>query len=662
MLPAAGDPLTMTPRVAKTAGVPPTSRPFRPSRRSRPSRLSGRSIGSRLLLPALALVLLATTVGCGPLTRWGLDPEVTALKKGLEAGSVAGLRTSNGTDAGAELATLTSGMDGLRPQVTPGTITVNGQKASVPLTYDWVFPAGTWHYDATATFTRTGQGWALDWAPSVLHPALTSTTRLVHRRTQAARGQILGSGGLPIVKERDVFILGLDKSTVAAGQVDDSARRIARALGIDEQRYLDRVHAAGSVAFVDALTIRAERAQVSQDFLATPGARIQRDVRQLAPTATFAQGLLGSVGTADAARAQASGGAILAGDPVGVGGLQERYDTQLRGKPGDRVVIVPRDTPAGQVADPPAVFNATATSGAALETTLDPDRQTRAEQALSSVKGSAALVALDTSTGAVLAAATAPDDGANPTATFGRIAPGSTFKIATSLALLRAGLTPDTAVSCTPSVTVDGRTFTNYSDFPSSGLGQTTLRGAVANSCNTAMIGLRDRITPQQLTDAAASLGLGKDHDAGFPAFYGSVPAPANTVGGAEALIGQGLVEASPMAMAGVAASVASGHTVVPYLLPSQRPTADAAPLTDQEAASLRSIMQAVVDQGTAAGMRGTLTGAKTGTAEYGTDTPPKTHAWMIGYRDGIAVAVYVENGSSGSAAAGPIMKAFLGS
>ncbi len=632
----------MTPPVAKTAEV--TRRTLR-----------------HLLLPLLALALLTATAGCGALARIGLDDQVTALRTGLESGSLAGLRTANGTDAGADLTALTSGMDGIRPRVTPGRATVDGQKATVPLTFDWVFPAGTWHYDTTAAYTRTDQGWSLDWAPTVLHPSLTDATRLVHRRTAAQRGQILGAGGLPIVKERDVFVLGLDKSTVAAGQVDDSARRIATALGLDTQRYLDRVHAAGAIAFVDALTIRAERAQVSPSLIATPGARIHRETRQLAPTAGFAQGLLGTVGTADAQRAQASGGAILVGDPVGIGGLQERYDDQLRGKPGDRVIIVPRDTPAGQVADPAAVFNATATAGAALQTTLDEGRQTRAEQALSSVKGSAALVAVDTASGAILAAATAPDDGANPTATYARETPGSTFKVVTSLALLRSGLTPDAAVTCPPTVTVDGRTFTNYSDFPGSGLGGTTLRKAVANSCNTAMIGQRDRITPQQLTDAAASLGLGKDHDAGFPAFYGSVPAPANTVGAAEALIGQGLVEASPMAMAGVAASVANGHTVVPYLVEAHRPTADATPLTDQEAGDLRSIMQSVVTDGTASGMRGILTGAKTGTAEYGTDTPPKTHAWMIGYRDGVAVAVYVENGTSGSATAGPIMKAFLG-
>lgn len=54
------------------------------------------------------------------------------------------------------------------------------------------------------------------------------------------------------------------------------------------------------------------------------------------------------------------------------------------------------------------------------------------------------------------------------------------------------------------------------------------------------------------------------------------------------------------------------------------------------------------------------VSGAKTGTAEFGTDTPPKTHAWMIAIRGDLAVAVYVDEGQSGSKTAAPLLKAFL--
>src|SRR3712207_8042017 len=42
-------------------------------------------------------------------------------------------------------------------------------------------------------------------------------------------------------------------------------------------------------------------------------------------------------------------------------------------------------------------------------------------------------------------------------ATVGRAAPGSTFKVVSTLALLRAGLEPTSAVSCPNTVTVDGK-------------------------------------------------------------------------------------------------------------------------------------------------------------------------------------------------------------
>jgi cell division protein FtsI/penicillin-binding protein 2 len=119
------------------------------------------------------------------------------------------------------------------------------------------------------------------------------------------------------------------------------------------------------------------------------------------------------------------------------------------------------------------------------------------------------------------------------------------------------------------------------------------------------------------------------------------------------------------MAMAAVAASVAEGRAVVPRLLPEvASPTADPAePLTGDEAGALRDLMRAVVTEGTGqflADVPGDPVGAKTGTAEFGTATPPDTHAWMIATQGDLAVAVFVEEGESGSQTAGPILEEFL--
>ena len=230
---------------------------------------------------------------------------------------------------------------------------------------------------------------------------------------------------------------------------------------------------------------------------------------------------------------------------------------------------------------------------------------------------------------------------------------------------MRAGLGPDDPLPCTRSIVVDGKTFTNYDDYPADRLGDIPLRSAVANSCNTALISQYEELTAADLTEAAASLGLGVDHDLGFPAYFGQVPDPASETERAASLIGQGKVLASPMAMAAVAASVAEGRTVVPSLLPDQpAPEAGpAAPLTAEEADALRDMMRGVVTEGTAtflADVPGAPVGAKTGTAEFGTDNPPDTHAWMIATQGDLAVAVFVEEGQSGSRTAGPILEQVL--
>jgi cell division protein FtsI/penicillin-binding protein 2 len=81
------------------------------------------------------------------------------------------------------------------------------------------------------------------------------------------------------------------------------------------------------------------------------------------------------------------------------------------------------------------------------------------------------------------------------------------------------------------------------------------------------------------------------------------------------------------------------------------------------EAEQLSELLRAVVTDGSAAFLAdvpGPPVGAKTGTAEYGTETPLRTHAWMIGIQGDLAVAVMVSDGESGSATAGPLLEDFL--
>ncbi len=315
------------------------------------------------------------------------------------------------------------------------------------------------------------------------------------------------------------------------------------------------------------------------------------------------------------------------------------------------------------------LFSVDPVPGKPLRTSLDRRLQTVAEQALSGVKPASALVAIRPSTGDLLAVASGPGSKGQSTATVGQYAPGSTFKVVSSLALLRAGLKPSTTVSCPLTTSVNGKRFKNYSDYPPGGIGRIPLSTAVANSCNTAFVGQRGRVSQGDLADAAASLGLGVDHDLGFPAYFGSVPSTTAAAGGetghAASMIGQGRVVASPMAMAAVAASVGHGRTVVPHLLAGKtgddgkQPT----PLTAAQAAALRSLMRGVVTRGSGsllASLPGPPVLAKTGTAEFGDKAPLQTHAWMIAVHGDLAVAAFVDVGQSGSGTAGPVLLQFL--
>ena len=461
------------------------------------------------------------------------------------------------------------------------------------------------------------------------------------------RGELLGEDGDPIVQLRPVVRIGIDKSEVGAGALDSSARRLARLVKIDPKAYAAKVAAAGPQAFVEAIVFRATdpARPPNKAVFAIDGALPIEDDQMLAPTRDFARPIIGSVGEATKEIVDASDGTVVDGDQVGLSGLQQRYDTSLRGTPGVRVELVaakpsgatasptPSPSPSPSAAAKPVmVFEVKPVGGKPLTTTLNIGLQTLAEKTLAKTRPASALVAIRPSTGAVVAAANNAGTRGQSIATVGHAPPGSTFKVVTSLALLRAGLDPNSSVSCPRTVTVEGKTFRNYSDYPSGALGQIPLQTALAQSCNTAFIGQRGKIKGSALADAAGSLGVGIDYDTGFPSFFGSVPDDPSATGRAASLIGQGKVEASPLAMAGVVASVTAGRTVVPHLIEGQAPKSKGKPLTADEAGQLRQMMRAVVTEGSGrvlSGLGGTVI-AKTGTAEYGTKTPLRTHAWMI--------------------------------
>jgi cell division protein FtsI/penicillin-binding protein 2 len=312
---------------------------------------------------------------------------------------------------------------------------------------------------------------------------------------------------------------------------------------------------------------------------------------------------------------------------------------------------------AEQTFEEQTLFEQQASVSTAIETSLDRALQAKAEKALSTQKGLATLVVLDIKTGGVLAAAQSPSGGTFPYATYGKYAPGSTFKAVTALAMLRDGLKPTSTVQCPANLKVGTYTFGNYSGYPSSSLGSIPLTDAFKYSCNTAFAG--SDVDGAQLSDAAASLGVGTDYDAGFTSYFGTV-APGNAIDLAASKIGQGQVTMSPLGMAAVAASVGSGQTTIPWLVKDHEAKPKAS-LSESEATQLQTLMKATVDSGTGRSLQGVMTGAKTGTAQWGKKGKLETHAWMIAYNDEYAVSAFVEVGDSGGTTAAPLIVKLLG-
>ena len=669
-----------------------------------------RNLRQRLAVGAVGALTVVTTLTACDLVNKPPTPDATAkaLAAGLAGGDLNQVTFDGATSANVAsfLATAVGDLKDVKRAVAVSQVSEpksNDRTATATLAFTWTLPSaapaaatsagsattsasatptpsatttgaggGTdvvWSYTTTANLTRAqDEKWHVTWSPALFAPNLTGTEKLTLTTVAAKRGDIVGANSVPLMTQRATAQVGIDKTKVDAGHQAAAATSLAQLVGSDPAVYATSVTSAGAKAFVPLITVRSDDPLLTTQtaaLAAIPGAVAIPGTSVIGPSPNFARSILGTVGEATAELVQKSNGALKAGDVVGLSGLEQRYDARLRGTPGRTIQAVGTDA-AGKKSTRD-LFTSPAADGKPLVVTLDATAQTVAEAVLqgSTTDTSTSLVVVRPSTGEIVAAANGPGSKGLAVGTTGQAAPGSTFKIVTALALLRAGLTPDSPVACTPTVTVGGRTFKNYNDYPPGKLGTIPLKTAFANSCNTAFISNQDKVSQADLASAAAALGVGVDLDLGFPAYLGSVPTTATATEHAASMIGQSKILVSPMDMATVLASAVSGSVVRPRLVDDNPavagfPTPDK-PLQPAEAQALQSMLGAVVSEGSGALLAPLgVTAAKTGTAEYGTATPPLTHAWMVAAKGDLAVAVYVENGASGSGTAGPLLKAFL--
>jgi hypothetical protein len=286
----------------------------------------------------------------------------------------------------------------------------------------------------------------------------------------------------------------------------------------------------------------------------------------------------------------------------------------------------------------------------ALTSTLSGPVQQAAQAAVDTQRFATLLVALQPSTGDILAVAQNAVAGSEPRALNGLYPPGSTFKIATATAIIEAGEADvNTVVPCPRSAVVGQRTVHN-ANFE---LGDVPLRTAFAKSCNTTFAMQAATLPPDALPRAASQLGLAADFTIpGITTEAGGMRAATNTAEQVENSIGQGSVQVSCFGLALVAATVAAGHATTPRLwrdLPTTVGTGYQAP-PEAVIGSLRTMMREVVTAGRGSALAGYgQVYGKTGTAQVGDGT--SAHGWFAGYRDDLAFATVVLDGSSSTAA-----------
>ncbi len=358
--------------------------------------------------------------------------------------------------------------------------------------------------------------------------------------------------------------------------------------------------------------------------------------------------------------------------PAGTNGLELAFDGVLAGTPGGTLYAV------GDGARR-ALAKAKPTPGKPLRTTLDPQIQQSASDALGGQFGGAAV--LDARNGEVRALAGIAFSAPQP--------PGSTFKIITATGALEEGIAkPDTTYPVLTTTNVGGRAIDNAAEESCGG----TLVYSFAHSCNTVFAPLGAELGAERLLELAERFGFNSppsiynaEATAATQPASSTIPDPIGTeLDAGVSAIGQGRVLATPLQMASVAQTIANdGVRSTTSMVKDPELSSDVGDVkvtTPEIAKEVGKMMVEVVRTGTgrAASLPGVVVAGKTGTAELGPkagfvpdpdnpDAEPELEvdAWFAAYapakKPKLVVAVMIVNADGdGGVIAAPIAREIL--
>ena len=285
-------------------------------------------------------------------------------------------------------------------------------------------------------------------------------------------------------------------------------------------------------------------------------------------------------------------------------------------------------------------------------------------------------------------------------ATAGLYAPGSTFKMAVALAALESrAITPSDHIHCPGYLDVGN---TRFHCWRKAGHGTLDLHGGLKHSCDVFFYEVARRTGIDRIAATANRLGLGVALELDLPGQRdGLIPTRAWRIGHGHAWnlgdtivsgIGQGFIQVTPLQLATYVSRIASGRAVQPHLTRAlngvMQPGAQSDDwpelgMTEQLLANVRQGMWAVVNEpgGTAPLARladpAVQLAGKTGSAQvrrvsralresghFDSAKLPweyRPHALFVAYAPydapRYALAVVIEHGNAGAAAAAPIAR-----
>ena len=524
--------------------------------------------------------------------------------------------------------------------------------------------------------------------------------RLRRLNLAAPRGFILDRDGHPIAENAPGFSIKLFATS------KDSLRavlgRMAAYAPVDDDLIEQVTRRFLAARYQPALVFGSATietvAKLEEHRYLLPGLVVQTEPRRLYPAGRAVAHLVGFVAEvtdADLEKERYPG--AKSGTIVGKDGLEQQYDSIIRGVEGESYIEV--DARGRMVRDQSERAQFRPVPGEVIRTTIDVDLQRFIDSMWVTDRPTTrgAMMAMRPD-GQVLALYSAPSydpnefiggitsqrwaslmsDSAKPLtnrAVRGAFPPGSPFKLATAAIALKLGVVDFT--SHMPQPCNGGLRFGNrvFKCWKPAGHGSLDLTGAIANSCDVYFYQLGLRIGLKSLLEEGTRLGFGSTTGVDVGSERSSIFPPSiqyyekryGPRGWSNAVtlnlsIGQGENDQSLVNMMRFYAALAGdGNIPTPYIVkPKTQPTISLG-ITPVQLAGLRDALVAVVERGTAArsGGKDLNVAGKTGTAQ---NSHGANHGWFIAFAPAddpkIVVGSIMEFAGHGTTVAPYVVKA----